>query len=335
MTIPPGRAYIYQSTGSDSSNFSWVTDYRVKSVLGSKEVVVKPVFSGLNPLDYKVPSMPPFWVLFKGKPVGHDVCGTVVAVGKGVTEFKEGDVVFGHAPGLCDFTITSVDKIAKVPTSINDIVPFGGICAAGCTAIQMLRKANGFQGPAKRIMIIGASGGVGSLAVQIAREICPAGTHIIAVCSSRSAEYVKSIGANQIVDYTAPGFRFGLCVERESLDIILDCVSSPDDYNYVPEGMGLIKPGTGQYVASNTANVSEWARSGIETFTGVKMFWGRYHLIMVQPNTADLNELASLVQNGKLVIHVDEVFKFEPDSIRSALEKLSRRHVRGKLIVKH
>ena len=334
MAVPLGKALIYKVSGDE--NFTWDENYRIKRSIGKKEVLIKTMYGGLNPLDYKIPVIYPFWLVFKGKPVGQDVCGKVIAVGGAVSEFKEGDIVYGHGPCCCEYSIVPAEEIAKVPSETMDLSIYGGLCAAGVTALQMLRAADCFSEsvPPKRIMIIGASGGVGSCAVQIARAECPPGTTIVGVCSAKSVDYVKSIGASTVVDYTSPGFSFGACVPENSLDAIIDTVSSPDDFNYVPEGMKLIKQSTGRYIASNTVKSFDWVKAMVGNVSGARIFRGQYELIVVRPNTADLEHVASLVESRKLVLNVEEVIPFEASAIKTGLEKLSQRHVRGKLVIK-
>jgi NADPH:quinone reductase-like Zn-dependent oxidoreductase len=334
MTVPLGKALIYKVSGDE--NFTWDENYRIKRSIGKKEVLIKTMFGGLNPLDYKIPVIYPFWLVFKGKPVGQDVCGKVIAMGDGVTEFKEGDIVFGHGPCCCEYSIVPSEEIAKVPSQTDSLPIYGGLCAAGVTALQMLRAADCFTEsvPPKRIMIIGASGGVGSCAVQIAKSECPPGTTIIGVCSTKSVEYIKSLGAHSVIDYTTPGFAFAACVPEKSLDAIIDTVTSPDDFNYVPEGMKLIKESTGRYIASNTVKSFDWVKAMVGNVSGARIFRGQYELIVVRPNTADLDHVASLVEGGKLLLNVDEDVPFEASAIKAGLKKLSGRHVRGKLVIK-
>ena len=196
------------------------------------------------------------------------MCGKVVAVGPSVKEFIPGDVVFGNGQGCAEYTITSADALAKVPDGgaqlqAEALAVFGGLGVAAGTAYQMLELAGLFEGSEpKNIMVIGASGGVGSCAVQIAKAKCAPGSTVTAVCSGNSAEYVQSIGADSIIDYSKAGLVFASCVPG-SFDGIIDCVSSPDDYNYVPEGSKIVKPTSGHYVAAHSAKVLDW----IQLFT--------------------------------------------------------------------
>jgi NADPH:quinone reductase-like Zn-dependent oxidoreductase len=327
MDVPFGKAFIYRP--QENSKYSCEMSYRLKRSLGRNEVLIRTFAAGLNPLDYKIPRIVPFWMVFKGLPVGQDVCGEVVAVGENVTELRRGDIVFGHGPGLCEYSITLCNKLSKVPIGISHSYIFGGLCAVSCTALQMLRRARCFDGRPKLIMVIGAAGGVGSLAIQIAKCKCESGTTIIGICSSGSREFVLSLGADRVIAYDAEDFSFQSCSEPNYFDAIIDCVSSPEDYNYVSHGMRFLKHKDGQYVASNTASRYQWLMAGFERFIGLRAFRTQYSLIMVNPNSDDLLEISSLVESGKILLHVDEYLDFIPEEIERGLEKLNERHVRG------
>ena len=328
-----GKAYIYEA--GEGSNFKWKTDYQTRKV-GANDILVKVISAGLNPIDYKIPDMGFLWMAAKGKPVGKDLCGEIVEVGAKVTDFKAGDVVFGQGEGCCaEYAITASSAIAKVPEGAKDVPVFGGLGVATGTAYQMLDLAGAFEGTeAKNVMIIGASGGVGSSAIQIAKAKCPSGSKISGVCSGKSAEYVKSIGADEIIDYSQPNFVFGTCVPEKSQDVIIDCVSSPEDYNYKPEGMKLLKPKTGQYVAANSVSKFDWIKLMLGTAIGFTLFRGQYQLMFYQPKPEQLTEIGKLVNEKKLNINVQEYVGFDGDSIKKAFETLKGRRVRGKLVVK-
>ncbi len=326
-----GKALIYKS--GEGSYYKWVPEYKF-SEPKKDDILVKVISAGLNPVDFKVPHMLPLWLVSKGQPVGKDICGEVVAVGPGVTDMKPGDIVFGNGAGCAEYATTKPFAVAKVPAGASDVPLYGGLGVAVGTAYQMLELAGAFSGTeAKNVMVIGASGGVGSAAVQIAKAKCPSGTKVVAVCSANSAEYVKSIGADSIVDYSQPNFVFGKSVEEKSLDIVIDCVSSPDDYNYKPEGMKLIKEKTGQYVAANSASKFDWIKLLMGSALGFKPFRGQYQLMFYQPTRERLEDMGRLVHENKVKVNVQEYVAFEEGAIRKALETLAGRRVRGKLIV--
>jgi NADPH:quinone reductase-like Zn-dependent oxidoreductase len=327
-----GKALIYKS--GEGSYYKWVPEFKLAEPK-KDEILVKVISAGLNPIDFKVPHMLPMWLAFKGQPVGKDICGEVVAVGPQVTDIKPGDKVFGNGAGCAEYSMTKPFAVAKVPEGASDVPLYGGLGVAVGTAYEMLELAGAFDGSEpKNVMVIGASGGVGSAAVQIAKAKCPAGTTVAGVCSSNSAEYVKSIGADTVIDYSQPNFVFGKCVPEKSLDVVIDCVSSPDDYNYKPEGMKLIKEKTGQYVAANSASSFDWIKLMFGSALGFRAFRGQYQLMFYQPTRARLEDMGRLVHENKIKVNVQEYVAFEEGAIRKALETLAGRRVRGKLIVK-
>lgn len=330
--VPTGKAFIYSS-----SNFVWRDEYKLKNSLGSREVCVKVIHAALNPIDYKVPEILPFWLMFKGQPIGHDVCGTVVSVGSSVTQFEIGDTVFGVAPACCEYTVASEEKFSKVPNmGRGDTAVYSTLPGAGCTALHMLERSRIFDTTdAKRIVVIGASGGVGSCLVQIAKHRLSPGSRIIGVCSKKSAEYVKSIGATEIVDYTIPSFRICDSIPVESVDAVFDTVTSPDDPDYVTDGMKLLKPSTGRYIAINTKSQIEWIRAGIARQTGFNILGSKqYELIMVNQSKKYLDELGELVNNGVLKINIQKQLPFTESGILEGFALLKERHVRGKVVVR-
>ena len=327
-----GKAFIYKADGG--SYFKWDEAYKFRQP-GKGEVMLKIISAGLNPIDYKIPVIPFAYYAFRGLPVGQDVCGEVIAVGPGVTDFKLGDKVFGNGSGLAEYCVTSASSVVKIPEGATDVPVYGGLGGAVGTAYEMLELASAFNGTEpKQIMVIGASGGVGSAAVQIAKAKCPEGTRIIAVCSSKSADYVKSIGAHVIVDYSSPNFDFSKCVPQNSLDAVIDCVTSPEDFDYKKDGMKLIKEKTGKYIACNTTSMLEWIRVGMGRTLGFNSFRGQYQLIMYSPRREVLEEIGRLVFEKKVIVNVQEYVPFQESAIRAAFETLKGRRVRGKLIVK-
>ncbi len=309
-------------------------DYTPPSV-GKNQLLVKVLAAGLNPVDYKVPKIWGYYMTRKGGPVGQDVCGVVEGVGRNAeSKFKVGDTVFGFGCGLADRTVVDSDKVAKVPSGVPPQVA-GSVPVAALTAYQMLKDNGAFEGVAKRIVVIGASGGVGSCAVQIAKALCPSGTSIVGVCSGANASFVKSLGADEILDYSSAGSEFKLsrALPEKSVDIIVDCVTSPEDPDYVSQGMPLIKEKSGRYVASNSKHGFEWMKLLLGTSLGVNMFRGQYSLMMVRQCAEDLEAVGNLISEGKLKMVIQETVSFTEESVRNAYAKLKARRTKGKIVV--
>lgn len=329
------KALIYDSSGPNKMR--WKSDFpkpKVTTKDGKDLVLVKVISAGLNPIDYKIPTMKPLFFSRKGTAVGMDLCGVIEAVGSGVVGLNVGDTVFGFGPSLAEYTLTSPEALAILPKEVSADVA-GGLGVAPNTAYQMLADNGAFEGSEpKHIVVIGAAGGCGSCAVQIARAKCPKGTKIYAVCSGKNADFVKSLGADEVFDYTKSGFNFKTCLPAKSVDLIADCVSSKEDHNYVPEGMGLLKEETGHYVAINSASSLDWIKLFIKNIFGFSLFKKQYSLMYLIPRKEEIIEIGNLVKDKKLKIHVDSYIPFDESSVRQAFDTLKNRHVKGKLIVK-
>lgn len=193
-------------------------------VVGDDEVLVKVHAVAVNPLD---------WHLHRGKPYlarlsgglrrpkrsvpGNDVAGTVEAVGKAVTEFRVGDQVFGESPnggGLAEYVAVSEDGLVTKPENIT-FEEAAAVPVAALTAIQGLRDWGGMTS-GDDVLIIGASGGVGTYAVQIAKAL--GASHVTGVCSTRNVEIARSLGADEVVDYTKADYADG----ERTYDLIFD-----------------------------------------------------------------------------------------------------------------
>ncbi len=145
---------------------------------------------------------------------GLDVAGRVVAVGTDVTRFAPGDEVFGIAHGsLAEYTTADQDKLVAKPANLT-FAQAAASAVSGITALQALTDVGGAQ-PGQRVLIVGASGGVGSFAVQLAKAL---GTEVTAVASTRNLEFMRSLGADHLVDYTAEDFT----ATNQRYDLIVD-----------------------------------------------------------------------------------------------------------------
>src|SRR5881392_2899659 len=213
------------------------TDYGSPDVLQIREikkpapnddqVLVKVRAVSINPLDWHFIEGRPY--IMRGmmggmrKPknprLGVDYSGTVEAVGKNVTQFKPGDEVFGNTIGaFAEYLCPRADRaVAMKPANIT-FEQAAGIPVAGLTALQGLRDHGKVQ-PGQKVLINGASGGVGTFAVQIAKNL---GAEVTGVCSTRNVDLVKSLGADHVIDYTKENFTEG----AQRYDVIFDLVGN-------------------------------------------------------------------------------------------------------------
>ena len=195
-----------------------------KPVPKDDEVLIRVRAAGLNALDYYLMRgtfiMRPFFGLKRPKEsrIGADVAGVVEAVGRNVTAFKPGDEVFGVAKGaLAEFACTPASKIAHKGSAIS-FEQAAALPVAAITALQGLRDKAHLQ-PGQKVLINGASGGIGTYAIQIAKWM---GAEVTAVCSTGNIELVKSLGASKVIDYTREDFTKG----ADRYDVLADIIGN-------------------------------------------------------------------------------------------------------------
>lgn len=287
---------------------------------GPDQVSIRVVAASVNPIDWKRASgrmrlvMP---VTFPNVP-GYDVAGEVVGVGPGVTGFAVGDRVHarllqGQGAACAEFTVAGVGVTAHVPAGM-ELGEAAGLPLAGMTALQGLRDECGLPsaGARERVLVVGASGGVGHLAVQVA---VAAGAEVVGVCSGRNAALVRSLGAHEVVDYTQPdAFR-----DQRPFDVVLDCVGgSPSAWT--PK----LAPG-GRF-ASTMPGPSVFLRSFVNALTSA-----RVRPVLLKPNAADLRALDALVVAGKLRVVVDS--RFPLSDLKGAWERSVSGRAAGKIVI--
>ena len=295
--------------------------------------------AAINPVDYKAPK------LILGTGVGLDFSGVVESVGSGVDKFSVGDEVYGKVKGsLADYAIADPKEIAIKPKSVS-FSEAAAMPITYLTSLQALRDKGGLQKDG-RLLIIGASGGCGIAAIQLAKSM--GAGYIVAVCSGKNADLVKSHGADEVIDYTQTDVLSYLQASssgseiEESLkfDVIYDAASgSGAGENYKQSSTQLLRnEGTnkkhGQYVAIN-GGLNMWLRN----FTiGQKK---NEHLFLTDTNTEDLNILTNLVDEGwknengeekRLIPIVAKLFEFNADNVEEGFKQLKSRRVVGKIV---
>src|SRR3989441_8800199 len=196
-----------------------------KPAAGDNEVLVKVHAASVNPLDWHFMRGTPYVMRIgsglrqpKDTRLGVDAAGQVEAVGRNVTQFKSGDEVFGSCQGaFAEYACASERKLAMKPDNVT-FEEAASVPVAAITALQSLRDKGKIQA-GQKVLINGASGGVGTFAVQIAGSF---GADVTAVCSTRNVDMVRSIGADQVIDYTHEDFT----KSRQRYDLILDSVGN-------------------------------------------------------------------------------------------------------------
>lgn len=249
--------------------------------------------------------------------MGSDCAGTVVAVGEDVTRFVVGDAVFGAAKGaFAEYAIAAEKNLVHKPDNVS-FVDAAAIPTGGLTALQGLRD-QGHIAPDQRLLIIGASGGVGIYAVQIAKSFK---AHVTAVCSTRNIDMVKRIGADEVIDYTQQDWS-----GTGPYDLILDMVGDrPLDvyvHNLTPEGRMVSVGALGSDIMEFMAKLQEHKASEKEAqiFNYVAQF-----------KTDDLTTLVQLMASGAVKSVIDRTFPLEETAEAMAIQGSKR--VSGKVVI--
>jgi len=293
------------------------------------ELLVRVHAASVNPLDWHFVRGKPYIVRMEtgfGRPedprLGVDFAGTVEAVGGSVTRFKPGDEVFGGHDGAFAEYLTVREERAVVPKPANaTFEQAAALPIAAITALQALRDKGRLQS-GQKVLINGASGGVGTFAVQIAKSY---GAEVTGVCSTRNLDMVRSLGADHVVDYTKEDFtRSGL-----RYDLIVDTVGSHSLLAY----RRALTP-RGVLVIVGAANGGNWI-GPLATWFNARVL---SHLVsqefvplLAQMKKDDLTVLAGLVESGKLTAVIDRryVLREVPDAIRY----VEQGHARGKVVI--
>jgi NADPH:quinone reductase-like Zn-dependent oxidoreductase len=246
---------------------------------------------------------------------GFDVAGRVEAVGKNVTRFQPGDEVFGECGGACaEYACGAEDKFVQKPANLT-FEQAAAVPVSALAALHGLRDAGKVQ-PGQRVLINGASGGVGTFAVQIAKAL---GAEVTGVCSTRNVELVRSIGADHVIDYTQEDFTQG----GPRYDLILDNVGnhSLSDCRRALTPQGKLIPNSGH------AGMGYVLKAFVSSLFVRQQ--GRPYLSM--PNEVDLTVLKELIEAGRVGPVIDRTYPLSETP--SAMAYVGEGHARGKVVI--
>ncbi|MBU6348753.1 MAG: NAD(P)-dependent alcohol dehydrogenase [Chloroflexi bacterium] len=247
--------------------------------------------------------------------LGWDVAGHVDEVGRNVKRFHPGDTVFGSCQGaLAEYACAAEEQFAIKPTNLT-FEQAAAVPTAALTALQGLRDAGKVQA-GQSVLINGASGGVGTFAVQIAKFL---GAEVTGVCSTKNLDLVRSLGADHVIDYTQEDFTQG----GPRYDLILDNVGnrSFSDCRRALTPRGTLLPNTGH--AGMGYVLMAFARSAFVRQQG--------RLFVEKPNAQDLLVLKELIEAGKVTPVIDKTYRL--DESPKALAYVGEGHARGKVVV--
>ena len=252
---------------------------------------------------------------------GLDIAGTVVAAGADVSRFKVGDEVFGISQGsFAEYACAREDKLSRKPESLTfDQAAVVGV--SGLTALQALRDAGRLE-PGQHVLIVGASGGVGTFAVQIAKAL---GAVVSGVCSTAKIDLVRSVGADHVIDYTQDDFASG----PERYDLILDIGGNSP----LSRLRRALTP-SGTLVIVGGENGGRWTGGMGRNFRALALsplVRHRLTMVVAKHNQADLERLGQLIEAGELTPIIDNTYPLHqaPDAMRH----LEAGRARGKLVI--
>ena len=317
------KAIVYEEYGSPGVLKLHEID---KPVFKVDEVLLRVHATSVNPVDWHFMRGSPFIMRLMGigllKPkrrvLGIDVAGRVEAVGKNVKQFQPGDEVFGWSKGtFAEYVSVSQGELAPKPDNLT-FEQAAAVPLAGLTALQGLRD-KGQVRPGQKVLIIGASGGVGTFAVQIAKSF---GAEVTGVCSTRNLEMVRSIGADRVIDYTQEDFtrigqRYDLIFQLAGSRSPLDCRRA-----LTREGTLVQCSGTGRFAGIDrlikALLLSPFVSQRLRTFIATN-------------NTEDLVVLKELIEAGKITPVIDR--SHELSEVPEAIRYLEEGHARGKVTI--
>ena len=328
--LPSGQDGLMKAVTYGCYGSADVLDYGEvdKPVPADNEILVKLRTAAVNPLDWHYMRGSPYIMRLGsglGRPkdsrLGVDFAGTVEAVGSAVTRFRPGDEVFGGASGAFAEYLTVADDraVAHKPGKVT-FAEAAAVTIAGITALQALRDKGTLE-PGQRVLINGASGGVGTFAVQIARAI---GAEVTAVCSTRNVEMVRSLGADHVIDYTKEDYT----ESGETWDVIIDNVGNHSLLKnrkvLSPEGTFVIVGGpAGDWVGPLARPVGA---ALLSPFVGQD-----YVMLLARLKQEDLEILGELMAEGKLKPVIDRHYPL--DEVAEAIRYSEAGHARGKIII--
>jgi len=293
---------------------------------GDGDVLVRVHAASVNPQDWHVLRARPFIVRTAGygllipkQPMrGTDAAGQVQAVGKNVTRFRPGDEVLGWCEGaFAEYVSADESHFVPKPADLS-FEAAATLPMAGCTALQGLRDTGAVQ-PGQEVLIIGAAGGVGTFAVQIAKAF---GAGVTGVCSTMKMDFVRSIGADHVIDYTREDFtRSG---QRYDVIFQLAGTASPSACRraLTPNGTLVLSSGEGRF-----AGIDRLVRA-LASSPFVRQ---RLRLLATKETNEDLVTLAAFIEAGKVTPVIDRTYALS--EVPEAIRYLEEGHARGKVVI--
>jgi len=319
------KAIVYRCYGpTDVLEFEDVEQPRA----AENEVLVKIRAASVNPLDWHYMRGSPYFMRIMsgfGRPkderLGVDFAGTVAAVGPGVTRFKPGDEVFGGRTGaFAEYVAVPEDRALVLKPTNMTFPQAAAVPVAAITALQALRDKGKVQ-PGQKVLINGASGGVGTFAVQIAKAF---GAKVTGVCSTRNLELVRSIGADHVIDYKRENYT----ELDQQYDLIVDMVGN---HSLLANRRALTPNGTLVMVGGSDG---EWLGALMRPLAAMLLspFVGQDFVgLLARIHQEDLSVLHDLMQAGEVTPVIDRTYRL--DEVPLAIAYSEQGRARGKIII--
>ena len=297
-----------------------------KPTPGDDEVLIRVHAASVNPLDWHFMRGTPYLarIMFglrrpNSPRLGVDLAGRVEAVGKNVTRFKPGDDVFGGGNGaFAEYACASESSLVTKPRNVT-FEQAAAVNIAAMTALQGLRK--GRIQPGQEVLSNGAAGGVGTFAVQIAKSF---GARVTGVCSTRNVDMVRSIGADEVIDYTSEDFT----KSGRRYDIILDCIG-----NHSLSALRRVLKPKGTYIIVGGPD-GKWLGPFPRVIAAILLsrFVSQKLLMMLsQGSTEDLTFIRELIEAGKVTPVIDR--RYSLSEVPEAIRYVEEGHARGKVVI--
>jgi NADPH:quinone reductase-like Zn-dependent oxidoreductase len=296
---------------------------------GANQILVKVRAAALNPVDWHFVRGAPFVIrlatrgLTKPAPqrrVGCDYAGTVEAIGAGVTGFVVGDAVFGMGEDtVAEYVTVPADRVVLKPARAS-FEQAAAVPLAALTALQILRDTAKVRA-GQRVLIVGAGGGIGTFAVQLAKHL---GATVTGVQSTGALELVRSLGADRVIDYTKEDFTTG----DTRYDVIVDNVCT----RRLSDVLRVVKPG-GIFVPNGGGSPEKGlSLPGVLKTLAIRPFIGqRIAFAVTKPNRDDLQQLANLLDEGSITPVIDRCYPLAATA--DAFRHLEAGHAHGKIVI--
>lgn len=301
-----------------------------RPVVSDNGVLVRVQAASVNAGDWHLMRGSPFLIRLmmgglrkpKIKILGFDVAGIVEAIGEGVTHFQAGDEVFGDLSEcgfgtFAEYVCATEDAVILKPAKLS-FEEAAAVPGAAIPALQALCNIGQVQ-PGQKVLINGASGGVGSFAVQLAKAF---GAEVSAVCSTQKMDRVKSLGADHVIDYT----KTDAAETKQPYDLIIDAAAYRSVLDYLP----ALKP-EGTYVLIGGA-IARLLQVMLLGPLISKMSGRTVKCLVSKPNQVDLTTLRELITDGNIVPHIDQCYSLS--EVPAAMRRLEQRQVFGKIAIR-